>query len=486
MAVIHPKMKQLSTARMRKIALPLAGATALSLALTACSTTASNSKTKVEPTVASNNSVSVAPPTVGIVAPVQPGQSAPAQTPPPVQGTAPTQVQPNQPTQADLLPDPAGPAKRMSFAQWLKTFEERARDSGISENTLRTALSNARFVPRIVELDRAQPEFTRPPWVYIEGAVSQARIDQGKALIKKHQAVFKAAEQRYGVPPSVITAIWGMESNFGKNFGSFRAVDALATLAYDGRRYEWASRELLIALKIIDRGDIPATQMLGSWAGAMGHTQFLPSAYQKFAVDGDGDAKRDIWGSIPDVIHSTANFLAQSGWKTGEVWGAEVTLPKGFDFARAELKESQPTAAWAAEGVRALGAGKLPELDNASIITPAGARGPAILVGNNFRTLLKYNNSNNYAIAVALIAQQIDGGAGLASAWPRDLEPLTRSDVRAMQEALNARGFNTGTPDGVAGPATRVGLRNYQKSVGIPADGYPTKDMLAKLLENPL
>ncbi len=369
-----------------------------------------------------------------------------------------------------------------TFAKWLNQFELRALDAGITKATVQLALDKARFVPRIIELDRAQPEFTRPPWAYLDGAVSQLRIDQGKAQIRKYQRTFDAAEKRYGVPSSVIAAIWGMESNFGKNFGSFRAVDALATLAYDGRRSDWASRELLIALKIIDRGDIPATQMLGSWAGAMGHTQFLPSTYQRFAVDADGDGRRDIWGSIPDVINSTANFLAQSGWRDGEVWGAEVVLPKNFDYARAELKTSQNTAAWSAEGVRALGGGKLPNFDEASIITPAGARGPALLIGNNFRTLLKYNNSNNYALAVALIAQQIDGGPALASTWPRDLEPLSRAEVKALQEALNAKGFVTGTPDGVAGHATRVGLREYQKSVGLPADGYPTKDMLAKLL----
>ncbi len=378
---------------------------------------------------------------------------------------------------------PYGPAKNQTFAQWLKAFEQRAADAGLSDKTIQSALSNAKFIPRIVELDRAQPEFTRPPWAYLDGAVSQLRIDQGKALIRKYQRTFNAAEKQYGVPASVITAIWGMESNFGKNFGSFRAVDALATLAYDGRRYEWASRELLIALKIIERGDIPATQMLGSWAGAMGHTQFLPSAYQRFAVDADGDGKRDIWGSIPDVIYSTANFLAQSGWKTGEIWGAEVRLPGNFDFARAETKFTQSSAAWAAEGVRSLDGSALPNLDDASIITPAGARGPAILVGNNFRTLLKYNNSNNYALAVALIAQQIDGGSGLISTWPRELESLSRSEVRAMQEALNAKGFDTGTPDGVAGPATRIGLREFQKSVGLPADGYPTKELLKVLLE---
>lgn len=458
---------------MKRWACPAAGALALSILLGACTSTPRSAVRQPAGAPSNGAQTSAPPPTTA---------QAPAAAPPAAQPLAPAPAPAAAAGEAVSMPEqPSGPAKSLSFAQWLKTFEQRAAQSGISDTTIRTALSNAQFIPRIIELDRAQPEFTRPPWAYLDGAVTQARIDQGKALIRKYKRTFNAAEERYGVPASVITAIWGMESNFGRNFGSFRAVDALATLAYDGRRYEWASRELLIALKIIDRGDIPASQMLGSWAGAMGHTQFLPSAYQRFAVDADGDGRRDIWGSIPDVINSTANFLAQSGWRTGEIWGAEVSLPEGFDFSRAEVKVTQPASDWQAQGVRGLDGGPLPPLPDASIITPAGARGPAILVGNNFRTLLKYNNSNNYALAVALIAQQIDGAGGLRSSWPRDLEPLSRSEVRSMQEALNLKGFDTGAPDGVAGPATRIGLREYQKSVGLPADGYPTKDMLLKL-----
>lgn len=475
MHVIYPESSPSKPTATQRRAGSAISVLALSIVLGACS---SAPKSAAPPPGAAPSGAPVpAPVPVPVPAPTQPAQPTLPAAPEP---GAPAVAAPETP-----LPSPSGPARRQSFAQWLKAFEQRAADAGITDKTIRQSLSNAQFIPRIVELDRAQPEFTRPPWAYIDGAVSQQRIDQGKTLIRKYQNTFKAAEQRYGVPASVITAIWGMESNFGKNFGSFRAVDALATLAYDGRRYEWASRELLIALKIIDRGDIPASQMLGSWAGAMGHTQFLPSAYQRFAVDADGDGRRDIWGSIPDVINSTANFLAQSGWKTGEIWGTEVRLPTGFDFARAEVKVSQPASAWAAEGVRSLDGSPLPSLEEASIITPAGARGPALMIGNNFRTLLKYNNSNNYALAVALIAQQVDGGTGLASSWPRELEPLSRSEVKALQEALNAKGYETGTPDGVAGPATRVGLREYQKSVGLPADGYPTKDLLKALLSQP-
>lgn len=369
------------------------------------------------------------------------------------------------------------------FAAWRATFSAQALAAGIRPDTVRDVLGNAQWLPRVVELDRAQPEFTRPPWAYLDSAASPQRIAQGQAKLAEQRSALDAAAARYGVPAPVITAIWGLESNYGQNFGSFRTVDALATLAYDGRRRAWAQGELLAALRIVDQDHIPADRMVGSWAGAMGHTQFMPSVFLAHAVDADGDGQRDIWGSIPDVAASTANFLARSGWRAGEPWGAEVRLPPGFDHARAELSVRQDTAQWAADGVvQAVDPGKpLPALAGASILAPAGARGPAFLVGHNFRTLLRYNNAVNYALGVALLAQQIDGGPGVTAAWPRDLQPLSREQVRTLQASLNARGFDTGTPDGVAGPATRAGLRRYQQSVGAVADGYPTVELLEQI-----
>lgn len=342
-------------------------------------------------------------------------------------------------------------------------------------------LGNAQLLPRVVDLDRAQPEFTRTPWAYLDSAVSAQRIAQGQAKRAEHQAALDAAAARYGVPAPVITAIWGMESNYGSNFGSFRAVDALATLAFEGRRRAWAQAELLAVLRIVDQGDIAADRMIGSWAGAMGHTQFLPSVFLTYAVDADGDGHRDIWGSIPDVTASTAHFLSRMGWQSGQPWGVEVQLPAGFDYARAELTIRQNATAWAAEGVRTLDGQALPELGEASVITPAGARGPAFLVGANFRTILRYNNSVNYALGVSLLARQIDGGTPIATAWPRDIEPLHRDQLRQLQTALNAKGFGAGTPDGVMGPATRAGLRRFQQSIGAVADGYPTVTLLERL-----
>ena len=376
---------------------------------------------------------------------------------------------------------PDAPDHSAGFANWLTAFSAQALQAGIRADTVQNVLGRAQWLPRVVELDGAQPEFTRTPWAYLDSAVSPQRIDQGRAKLAEHHAALEAAAARYGVPATVITAIWGMESNYGSNFGTFRTVDALATLAYEGRRRAWAQSELLAALRIVDQGDIAADRMLGSWAGAMGHTQFLPSVFLAHAVDADGDGHRDIWGSIPDVTASTAHFLARSGWQAGEPWGVEVQLPASFDHARADLSVRQAAAQWEAEGLRSMDGKALPALASASIITPAGARGPAFLVGANFRTILRYNNSVNYALGVALLARQIGGGSPVVAAWPRDLAPLSRAQLQALQEALNRRGFAAGAPDGVMGPATRAGLRGYQRSIGVVADGYPTMELLERL-----
>ncbi len=381
---------------------------------------------------------------------------------------------------ADDSATPAAPAFA-SFAAWKQDFARQAQAAGISQNTIQTALANARFLPRVVELDRAQPEFTRTAWQYLDGAVSAQRVTMGRKKMQDNAAPLRAASQRFGVPASVIASIWGMESNYGSNFGSIAAVDALATLAYDGRRAAWASKELLAALRIIDSGDIDARHMVGSWAGALGHTQFLPSVYLQYAVDADGDGRRDIWGSLPDVTASTANYLAHAGWNLDEPWGVEVKLPIDFDYARADMNVRQNSAQWTAQNVQSISGKALPSMAGASIISPAGARGPAFMVGSNFRTILRYNNSINYALAVSLLSDQLTGKSGIQASWPRDLPALSREQMRSLQNALNARGFEAGTADGVMGPATRAGLRQYQQSQKMVADGFPTLDLLQQL-----
>jgi lytic murein transglycosylase len=355
------------------------------------------------------------------------------------------------------------------------------RAQGVSDATLRAAFDGVEYLPRVIELDGAQPEFVRPVWDYLDTAVSVQRVAAGQEKLAQLRATADAAAARYGVPASIIVAIWGIESNYGGNYGSTPTIDALATLAFEGRRRDWARGELRAALRIIENGDIDRDHMIGSWAGAMGQTQFLPSNFLAYAVDADGDGRRDIWGSMADVMASTANFLARSGWQAGQPWGVEVQLPPGFDHGRADASLRQTGSQWAAEGVRSINGKPLPEFADGAILLPAGARGPAFLVGPNFRAILRYNNSDSYALAVGLLAQRLEGGPGVQAAWPRDLVPLTRSQVRELQVALNQRGFSSGEPDGLLGPATRAALRRYQRSAGLVADGFPTVDLLERL-----
>ena len=422
-----------------------------------------------------------------------PASRAQTQTQTQTQTQAQAQAQAPAPTPAPQKPAPSTPdvraiqagnpeaALQQDFARWVTGFVATARAAGIDEATLRSAFDDIHYLPRVVELDQAQPEFTRSVWDYLDSAVSPQRVERGQDKLLQVRAEADAAATRYGVPAGILMAIWGVESNYGSNYGSIPTIDALATLGFEGRREDWARGQLLAALKILQSGDISRAQMIGSWAGAMGQTQFLPSNFLAYAVDADGDGRRDIWSSMADVLSSTANFLARSGWQAGQPWGAEVQLAPGFDYGRADSAVRQSSAQWAAEGLRSMDGAPLPELTDAAILLPAGARGPAFIVGPNFRAILRYNNSTSYALAVGLLAQRLNGGPGVQAPWPRDLAALTRSQLRALQTALNQRGFASGAPDGLMGPATREGLRRYQRSVGQPADGYPDADLLEGL-----
>lgn len=370
---------------------------------------------------------------------------------------------------------------QQQFARWVAEFSASARAAGIDEATLQSAFDGVRLLARVIASDRAQPEFTRTVWDYLDSALSAQRIARGQDRLQQLRPAIDAIAAGYGVPTEVLIAIWGMESNYGSNVGDIPTIDALATLGFEGRREAWARGQLLAALKILQNRDIDRAQMIGSWAGAMGQTQFLPSSFLAYAVDADGDGRRDIWASVPDVMASTANFLARSGWQAGQPWGLEVRLPPGFDHARADADVRQSSTEWANEGVQSMDGAPLPAFEGATILLAAGARGPAFLVGPNFRTILRYNNSTSYALAVGLLAQELAGGPAVQAPWPRDLQALSRSQLRALQTALNARGFDSGTPDGAIGPATRRGVRQYQRSLGLPADGYPTLDLLQRL-----
>jgi lytic murein transglycosylase len=370
---------------------------------------------------------------------------------------------------------------QQDFARWVAGFRASAHAAGIDEPLLQLAFDDLRYLPRVVELDRAQPEFSRAVWDYLDTAVSPQRIARGVDKLREVRPEVDAAAARYGVPPGILVAIWGMESNYGANYGDIPTLDALATLGFDGRREEWARGQLLAAVRILQSGDIARAQMVGSWAGAMGQTQFLPTNFLAYAVDADGDGRRDIWGSMADVMASTAHFLARSGWLAGQPWGLEVQLPPTFDHGRADASVRQTSTQWAGEGVRAMGGDALPDLADAAILLPAGARGPAFLVGANFRAILRYNNATSYALAVGLLAQRLSGGPAVQAPWPRDLPTLTRSQLLALQTELNGRGFASGKPDGILGPATRSAIRQFQRSAGLPADGYPDPGLLLRL-----
>jgi len=365
------------------------------------------------------------------------------------------------------------------FQQWVAAFRAEAAGRGISQATLATAFDTVQFLPKVIDSDQSQSEFTKSVWTYLDSAVSPDRIRNGQAMLAQWSSAANSAEQRYGVPKQVVVAIWGIESNYGQNFGNIEIIDALATLGYEGRRQDFAKGELYAALQILQQGDISRDRMLGSWAGAMGNTQFLPTVFLSYAVDADGDGRRDIWGSIPDVMASTANYMVYLGWQRGQPWGVEVTLPPGFDYSVAELTTKLPVAQWAAMGVRPVSGRTLPALGDASVITPAGARGPAFLVGPNFGVIMKYNASTSYALAVGHLSDRLAGGGPIAGAWPRDEQPLSRNEVIELQTLLEAKGFSTGgAPDGLLGPATRKAIRGWQVSKGQIPDGFATTSLL--------
>ena len=375
---------------------------------------------------------------------------------------------------------PAG--SRADFATWLADLRIEAQDRGISEATLEAAFAGLEPIARVIELDRRQPEFTRTFWSYLERRVTPQRIERGAELLARHGALLARVQARYGVPPRFLVAFWALESNFGDHTGNYPVIGSLATLAYDERRAAFFRAELLNALAILDTGHTTAQAMQGSWAGAMGQPQFMPSTFARFAVDFDGDGRRDIWQSLPDVFASSANFLKNIGWDGERTWGREVRLPAGFDWDLAGLDRPKPLSVWQGLGVRRADGRNLPGVDiSGSIILPAGHKGPAFLVYRNFHAILGWNRSLLYAISVGHLADRIAGMGPLRAARPAEERALSRDEVEEMQARLLALGFDPGTPDGVVGTRTRAALRAFQHAAELPADGYPDIELLETL-----
>lgn len=381
---------------------------------------------------------------------------------------------------AQMAADSA-PADGRTFEAWLADFKAYARAQGIAPATIERAFAGVEPLPQVIEADRNQPEFQRPIWAYLDSAASDSRISRGRAHLAERGPLLDTVAAQYGVPPEILVAIWGLESDYGNNYGNTRVIDALATLAWQGERADYAQEQLLTVLRILERGDIAPEQMIGSWAGAMGQTQFIPTTFADYAVDQDGDGRRDLWTGMADVFGSTANYLAASGWQPGLPWGVEVRLPADFDYGVTELSERKPVAEWRALGVVPAGGALPPDQVEASVIAPAGHRGPAFLVTENFRTIMDYNNATSYALAVAHLADRLRGGEPIAASWPRDDQPLSRDDRMELQRLLAARGYDPGGVDGVIGRNTRAAIRSFQREIGRPADGYPTVELLERL-----
>ncbi|EDP98957.1 membrane-bound lytic transglycolase-related protein [Shewanella benthica KT99] len=365
------------------------------------------------------------------------------------------------------------PASADDFATCVVNLQQKAQREGLSKETIDNALANVNYVSRVIELDKKQPEFSQTFDNYFSKRVTDWRVSQGRKMLREHKVLLAKLQETYGIPPQYLMAFWGLETNFGAYKGKMPVLDSLATLACDPRRSQYFTGELMKALKLKEKYDFDVSTMVGSWAGAMGHTQFMPSAYTHYAVDGDGDGKADLWNSTADALSSAANFLNQLGWQRNERWGREVRLPANFNYDYLGKSKAQGLTEWKQLGLTQSNGAALSTPDmTATLYLPAGHTGPAFLGYKNFDVIMRWNRSEFYAIAVGHLADRINGGVALAIAPPKQ-DNLSRARVKALQAKLNDKGFDVGKPDGVMGKNSKTGLRAYQQSVGLLADGFP-------------
>ena len=370
------------------------------------------------------------------------------------------------------------------FERWIASFRQTAADNGISRTTYDRAFRGVTSVdPEVLEKARFQPEFTAPVWDYFDNRVHENSVQVGRAMARKYKATLDRIEARFGVDRYILLAIWSMESNYGeilKNDKVMRnVVRSLATLAYaDKKRAKFARTQLIAALKILQSGDIDESHLTGSWAGAMGHTQFIPTSYQLYAVDFDGNGRRDIWNSIPDALATAANLLRKNGWQAGKTWGYEVELPTGRKFPGGSMS----LAKWQALGVtRASGKGFKNGGDRAELKVPDGRGGPAFLATKNFFVLKAYNNADKYALAVGLLADEIAGHGGLVRDWNRPFTKLSFAEKQELQERLSVQGYYDGKFDGKIGEGSKTAIKAFQAQAGLTPDGHPSMEVLSKL-----
>jgi membrane-bound lytic murein transglycosylase B len=372
------------------------------------------------------------------------------------------------------------------FATWLAAFEREALAHGISQATLDATFRDTQPVPRAVELDHQQPEFIQTFSAYLQQRVTPRKITGGKTQLRKHRTLLRKVESRYGVPRSILVALWGMETNYGDTLGNFSVPSTLATLAHEGRRRDFFRSQLLDAMRILESGHVTPQAMKGSWAGAMGHMQFMPSTVLAYALDGNGDGHIDLRQSLSDALHSAGNYLHQAGWRSGEPAVIEVRLPESFDWQQAQLNYRLPVSDWALAGVKpVVGVHGLPSVTGpAAIVLPQGWRGPAFMVFDNFDVLMQWNRSVNYAIATAHLADRIIGGAAYAGGLSAENEALSQLQMLELQQQLTSMGFEPGEADGMPGLRTQSAIRLYQQTHGLPMDGYASSRLLEHVRAN--
>lgn len=367
----------------------------------------------------------------------------------------------------------------------LAGLKPQAASAGVLADTFALHTAGLASDPSVLESLDYQPEFRTPIWDYLAGLVDEQRVADGKARLEENLTTLQEVERRYGVDPATVVAVWGVESDYGRTFGKKPLLASLATLSCAGRRQAYFRSELFATLKLLQSGDLQPEGLVGSWAGAFGHTQFMPSTYARIAVDHDGDGRRDLVGSIPDALASTANYLKRSGWRTGQPWGYEVTLPPGFDTGVSGRQARRPLSQWLARGiVRADGQALAPSDAAAALLLPAGPKGPAFLVLKNFDAIYSYNAAESYALAIAHLSDRLRGGAPFATPWPTDDPGLSREQRRELQTLLLARGHAIGEADGMIGAKSREALKLEQARLGLPADGRAGRKSLQALRQD--
>lgn len=381
--------------------------------------------------------------------------------------------------------DKASLAQNRQFTQCIANLEDNAVQSGVSHHTYQTLTKDLQPDPSLLEKLNYQPEFRTPIWDYISSLVDEERIEDGQSKMRQYKQALKRIEQQFGVDPAVVVAVWGVESNFGQNQGKYSLVQALGTLSCMGRRQAFFRKEFFATMRIIQSGDIPAERLNGSWAGAFGHTQFMPTTFERLAVDFDKDGRRDLIDNSVDALGSTANYLAKAGWITGQPWGFEVKLPSGMSVAGEGRKQKKHINYWMSKGVTTVDGHPLNEVvsDNlrAGLLLPAGKNGPAFLVFKNFDVIYSYNAAESYALAIAHLSDRLRGAGAFHTPWPTDDLGLSRAERRQLQELLIQRGYDIGEVDGAIGTKTREAIKAEQTRLGMKADGRAGQKILKAL-----